>query len=351
MQFKYNRLHRRGTMAVEQFFSNKFTGGMFMDSRVLGRLRQHELVENEQLKTGEHVTDLPNKAISKENSTTNVKVLNNYFFRNRDVYISKHDRFADYPEHSHQFLEMNYMLNGSCDQIVDGKEVHLSKGDLLLIDVGCTHSIKKLNENDLLINLLFRDQSISINLLDDMRRSNSVLYDFLIKRVSGESNSLKYIVFRNNVDNDIRYTMEDIITEYYSKREFSNSIIKAYLSILLTKLVRHYHVPTDKKNPQQQLIVKILKDISDQFRTIKLTDLANKYGYNKNYLSNFIKKETGKPFSTLVMNQRLIQAHSLITSTNMPISEIIDNIGMKNKTSFYKKYKSYYLMLPGDERK
>lgn len=322
-----------------------------MDSRVLGRLKQHELIEIEQLKTGQHVEDLPNLAISKEYSTPRVKVLNNYFFRNRDVYISKHDRFADYPEHSHQFLEMNYMLNGSCDQVVNGDRVHLNKGDLLLIDIGCTHSIKKLNENDLLINLLFRDQSISINLLDDMRRSNSVLYDFLLKHAAGERDDLPYIVFPNNIDNDIKYTMEDIITEYYSKREFSDSIIKAYLSILLTKLVRHYHVPTNKKDPHQQLMVKILKDISTDFRTINLPQLAKKYGYNKNYLSNFIKKQSGKSFSNLVMNQRLIQAHSLITTTTMPISEIIESIGMKNKTSFYKKYKSYYLMMPGDERK
>lgn len=159
-----------------------------MDSRVLSRLKQHELIEVKQLKTGKHVEDLPKEAIYKKNESTNIKVLNNYFFRNRDIYISKHDRFAAYPKHSHQFLKMNYMLNGTCDQIVDGK-------------------------NDILINLLFRDQSISINFLDDMRRSNSVLYDFLLNRVSGESNTVRYIIFRNNIDNDIRYTMEDIITE------------------------------------------------------------------------------------------------------------------------------------------
>ncbi len=338
-------------MSVEQFLSNKFTGGMFMDSRIIGRLKQHELIENEQLKTGHHIDDLPNKAISKGKSTKRVKVLNNYFFRNREVYISKHDRFADYPEHSHQFLEMNYMLSGSCDQVVNGKPVHMNKGDLLLIDVGCTHSIKKLNENDLLINLLFRDQSININLLDNMRRSNSVLYEFLINRVSGEGNTLPYILFPNNIDHDIKNTMEDIINEYYSKREFSDSIIQSYLSILLTKLVRHYHVPINKKDSKQLLMIQILKDISTDFRTINLETLAKKYGYNKNYLSNFIKKVSGKSFSTLVMNQRLIKAHTLITTTSMPISEIIYEIGMKNKTSFYKKYKSYYLMMPGDERK
>ncbi|AKP66513.1 AraC family transcriptional regulator [Companilactobacillus ginsenosidimutans] len=322
-----------------------------MNSRVLSRLKQHELVENEQLKTGLHVEDLPIKAINKQSSTRNYKVLNNYFFRNRNVYISKHLRFAPYPEHTHQFLEMNYMLSGSCDQIVDGHNVHLNKGDLLLLDVGCTHSISRLNENDILINLLFRDQSISINFLDDMRRSNSVLYDFLLNSASGEKNSLKYIVFNNNVDSDIQDTMEQIISEYYFKREFSDTIIKSYLSILLTKLVRHYHVPTDKKNPQQQLMIRILRDISENYQDIDLTTLAKKYGYNKNYLSNFIKKESGKSFSTLVTSQRLIQAHSLITTTTLPISEIIEKIGMKNGTSFYKKYKSYYLTMPGDERK
>lgn len=321
-----------------------------MNPRILMRLKQHELIEKEQLQTGKHIVDIPNKALYKNYLAPNVKVLNNYFFRNRDVYISKHPRFAPYPEHSHQFLEINYMLNGSCDQIVDGKNVHLNQGDLLLLDVGCTHSVGKLDEDDILINLLFRDKTISINFLDDMRRSNSVLYDFLLRQASGEKNIVNYIIFRNNIDNDIRYTMEDIITEYYSKREFSNSIITNYLQILLTKLVRHYHVSTRKTNQTQLLVIKILKEIDSNYSTVTLSKISKQLGYNKNYLSNFIKKETGKTFSTLVINRRLIQAHNLISSTTMPISEIIENVGMKNKTSFYKKYKEYYHSLPGDER-
>lgn len=319
-----------------------------MDPRVLTRLKQYELIEIEQKKTNHHVDDLPNSAVNRQEQ--NGQVLNDYFFRNRDVYISKHSRFADYPEHAHQFLEMNYMLSGTCNQVVDGQPVHLNQGDLLLIDVGCPHSIKRLGENDILINLLFRDKNISINFLNDMSRTKSVLYEFLINRAAGENNSIKYLVFGKNIDNDINKTMEDIITEYYSKREFSNTIIKSYLSILLAKLVRHYHVSPTSKDPQQQIIIKILKDISENFKTLNLTKLAKKYGYNKNYLSNFIKKETGDTFSSLVMKQRLINAHTLITSTTMPISDIIDAIGMKNRTDFYKKYRDYYHNNPGAER-
>src|SRR5699024_11024000 len=246
-----------------------------MDHRVLGRLRQYELIEIKQKKANHHIDDLPNYAVNKKSHKD--KILNDYFFRNRDVYISKHSRFADYPEHSHQFLEMNYMLSGTCDQIVNGEPVHLNQGDLLLIDVGCTHSIKRLGENDLLINLLFRDKNISINFLNDMSRTKSVLYEFLINRAAGENNSVKYLVFSKNIDNDINKTMEDIITEYYSKREFSNTIIKSYLSILLAKLVRHYHIPTNSREPQQQKIIKILKDISENYQTLNLTKLSKKY--------------------------------------------------------------------------
>lgn len=339
-------------MSLTQFISDKTTGGNYMNPRTIARLKQHELIENRQLKTGKHVDDIPTRAVKHSNSKDDFRILNNYFFRNRNIYISKHSRFAEYPEHTHQFLEMNYMLNGECDQVVNGKKIHLNKGDLLLIDVGCSHSISRLGEEDILINLLFRDQSININFLSGMRKSNSLVYNFLLNRVSGGGKETpKYLIFRGEHSKDIKTTMEQIIEEYYEKREFSDTILQAYLSILLAKLVRNYHVSAPEgSSSKQKLIVSILKDISKDYQNISLGSLAAKYKYNKNYLSNVIKKETGDSFKDLLTKQRLIQAHTLITSTTLPIDEIIENIGMKNKTHFYKKYKEFYQRMPGDDR-
>ncbi len=340
-------------MSLAQFISDKITGGNFMNPRTIARLKQHELIENRQLKTGKHVDDIPNRAVKHSDSNDEFRILNNYFFRNRNIYISKHSRFAEYPEHTHQFLEMNYMLSGECDQVVNGKKVHLNKGDLLLIDVGCAHSISRLGEDDILINLLFRDQSININFLSGMRKSNSLVYNFLLNRVSGGGKETpKYLIFRSEHSQDIKMTMEQIIEEYYEKREFSDTILQAYLSILLVKLVRNYHVNAPEgSSAKQKLIINILKDISKDYRNISLGTLAAKYKYNKNYLSNVIKKETGDSFKDLLTKQRLIQAHTLITSTTLPIEEIVEKIGMKNKTHFYKKYKEFYQRMPGDDRK
>lgn len=322
-----------------------------MNQRVINLLNQYTLLENEQKKIQTFQDDLPSQSIDHGESTKEVRVLNNYFFRNRNIYISKHNRFAPYPMHTHQFIEFNYMLRGSCHQIVAGKPLTLHTGDLLLIDEGCAHAIGTLSDNDLLINILFRDQNISIKFLNSMRRSNSILYDFLLRRSAGEQTKINYLLFPQENGHDIQDTLEKIIEEYFLHREFSDTIIKSYLSVLFAKLVRNYRIPAQQKDAHQQLIVSLLTEISSYYQTINLQQLSKQYGYNKNYLSNLIKKNTGRTFSELVTQQRLIQAHTLVTSTSLPITEIMHKVGINNKNFFYEKYKNYYLVTPGEDRK
>lgn len=247
---------------------------------------------------------------------------------------------------------MNYMLQGSATEIVDGKQITLNTGDLLLLDNGSTHSIKALGENDLLINILFRTKNISISLLNDLKRSNNIFYDFLLSQVINKQNKNRdYLIFTKRRNQEVQATLDRIIEEYYSNNDFSNSIIKSYLSILLVQLVREYPVSgPHQENKTKLLTIKILKVIAQEYKTISLNELAQRYSYNKNYLSNVFKSEVGQTFSEVLTRQRLIQAHTLITSTSLPIATIMDQVGIKNKTFFYRKYKQYYQKLPSADR-
>ncbi len=296
---------------------------------------------------------MPPYAINQELSLKeHGRVLRNYFFKNKDIYISRHNRYADYPTHTHTFLEMNYMLQGHATEIVDDKKITLNTGDLLLLDEGSTHSIKALGDNDLLINILFRTKNISINLLNDLRRSNNIFYDFLLSQVIEDSNHKRdYLVFTKKRNTEVQETLDRIIDEYYLKRDFSNSIIKSYLSILLVQLVREYPLNgPHQENKSSLLAIKVLKAIAEEYKTVSLEELANRYNYNKNYLSNIFKSEVGQTFSEVLTRQRLIQAHTLIASTSLPIATIMEQVGIKNKTFFYQKYKNYYKTLPSTDR-
>lgn len=302
-------------------------------------------LELKQKKTGQFIEDLPSKALS--TPTLQTRTLNNYFFQNRDIYLSKHNRFAPYPLHTHTFLELNYMLRGSANQIINGKKVHLKQGDLLLLDVGTSHQIAQLNENDILINILFRDNNISLDLLKDVKGRNNVLFDFLLKKDSQQN----FLIFDTHKSYKLGQTLEAIIEEYYENQEFSELVIKSYLNILFTLLIRNFQIhTTSKEDVNQQLVLKLLRDISQEYATISLQTLAERYAYNRNYLSNIFKQEVGQTFSTVLTRQRIMQAHNLLLTSDLPITAIMSQVGLSNKSFFYRKYEEIYQTTPQRSR-
>ena len=119
---------------------------------VLDKLSALTEIEKEQQETGQFVNDLSPYTLIK---TADKRVVNKRLLSHHSIYLSKHNRLAPYPLHSHQFVEINYMLKGECDELVEGKPIHLKEGNILMMDIGYHHSISTLHENDLMINLNF----------------------------------------------------------------------------------------------------------------------------------------------------------------------------------------------------
>ncbi len=324
-----------------------------MEEAIKRRLYQLNSQEKIQKETGEFVMDFPNDSFSDEDGT--MHLLSDYFFSNKDISVSKHNRYADYPYHSHQFLELNYVLSGEFRQIIEGNEEVLHEGELLLLGRGCHHSIKATGDNDILINILFRDQSINVEWLADIKKKNSLVYDFLLNSTI-DGNRNKYIIFKSANIPHIQQILEQIITEYYRGEELSAKIISLYLPILFTELVRKCdkYLSDEVKNmylESNRVTVNTLQLIKKNFREITLSSAASELGYNKNYLSNMIKKRTGLTFTELVNKQKILSANLLIESTNVPINHIIEQVGFKNKTYFYRLYKEQYCQLPSQRRR
>ncbi|MEC5273650.1 AraC family transcriptional regulator [Caldifermentibacillus hisashii] len=321
-----------------------------MNKKVIERLKTYTIQEKTQLMENRFVDNILDKDKKMENNS--FKILNSLFYNNKDIYISKHNRFSDYPLHSHQFIEINYVISGTCTEIVEDEIVTLRAGDLIFLDIGCKHSIKALSENDIMVNIIFSDKSINIQWLSEMKKSNNIIFEFLVNVLSGIDNLQKYIIYRNKKPSEVSLVLEKIIEEYYLQKPFADIIISSLLTIFFTELVRNYNIKAEERiTPHQSLVISILKDIEENYKNINLGNLANKYGYNKNYLSNLIKKETNHTFSELVIRQKLIKAHALITSTSMPIDDIILTVGFSNKHFFYEKYKLHYKTLPNEMRK
>ena len=308
-------------------------------------LKENEF-EQKQKKTGTFIPDYG------EMEQENPSLTNESFFTNKDIYISKHNRYAVYPEHSHQFLELNYVLHGSCKQVINGQEYLLKKGDILLMDIGSRHKIERLNSQDIVVNILFKNSELSLDTLEKMQGNNSILYHILLNSHSGLSNQENFLILQAETINKTAPILQAMIEEYFFPRAFSQDILNHYLGILLLELARSLpsaqkQLSTNKDEPFYQVLELIDKD----YCTINLTEAAKKLKFNKNYLSNLVKQKSNKTFTELVNQKRLMTAKLLIESTDLTIENISQTVGFSNKTYFYKKFYQYYAQTPAQIRK
>ncbi|HFH9837614.1 TPA: helix-turn-helix domain-containing protein [Streptococcus suis] len=280
------------------------------------------------------------------------KLSQQFFFQNKDIFISKHSRYAAYPEHTHQFLEINYVYKGNCRQKINGQLYELKEGDILLMDVESRHSIEALGDSDILINILFQNKDVSINWLKQLQGENSLLYQFLLSDASQHFKRDNFLLLPTVKNSPVRHILKEMMTEYFLPQEFSQQMLKHYLPLFFYQLARL--LPTVEKTVdlhlEESTYAQVLKIIDREYASIGLADLAQRLNFNKNYLSNLIKTESGQTFTQLVNHRKLMKAQLLLQTTQLPIQEIALSVGYSNKTYFYEKYKETFGHGPKEER-
>ncbi|MCY7201882.1 helix-turn-helix domain-containing protein [Streptococcus gallolyticus subsp. gallolyticus] len=276
---------------------------------------------------------------------------NALFFNNKDIYISKHNRYADYPEHSHQFLELNFMFKGTCHQVINGKDFTLQEGDILLMDSGSRHSISALEKEDILINILFQNSNVSLEWLTQLQGQNSLIYQLLLANSTTHHHS-NYLILSTKNNKHVQHIIQQMMTEYFMPHDFSQQIISQYLPILFYELARNLRQidHSQKIELEETPYLQVLRLIDKHYQDLTLASLAQELNFNKNYLSNLIKEKSGKTFTELITQQKLMKAKLLLQSTRMPIYEIAQSVGFSNKTYFYDKYRAYFGHSPRDDR-
>lgn len=322
-----------------------------MDTLVEEYLHAHSQIENRQKKLNQFVIDIPRSSFQTANNE--LVLLNEYFLKNDSIYISKHPRFADYPEHQHQFLELNYVYSGTSHQVINGTPETIQQGELLLLDMGSTHSLNYHDENDILINIIFPNQKMNLEWLSSLNRRNSILFDFLAQTIT-ERSKKQYLIFRSADNHHFQSIIRNMIEKYYTDMTFANEIITMYIPILFTELIGNcsydYHHAGKSSQENDAIVIEILKHIEKDYKTITLEKLGKIIGYNQNYLSNLIKQKTGVTFSHLLRERRMQVAKYVIENTTLSISQAIEFVGLHNRSHFYEQFKQTFSCLPGELR-
>ncbi|WP_168714437.1 AraC family transcriptional regulator [Niallia nealsonii] len=271
---------------------------------------------------------------------------------NPKLAIVKHSRYSIIPIHIHNYIEMNYIYSGSCTAIVQDKEISLKSGDICIMDTNVPHTIKDVEEQDIVINFLMHKNYFTVSMLNQLS-SNSIISDFIREAISYDRKHNRYILFHCQESDKLTYLVENLLCEYYDPSFSARDIINAYMILIFAELFRHYQTDnrTNSNSSNKAYMLEILQYIEENHQICTLNSVAKQFAFHPNYLSRMIKKNTGKSFKQLLQEQKLNQASFLLTNTNKKLEEILNEVGYHNHGFFNKIFKERYELSPKEYRK
>ncbi|MFD1420643.1 AraC family transcriptional regulator [Lactiplantibacillus songbeiensis] len=306
------------------------------------QLRAEDPVETEQRLHGGNVHDVqttavPNQAPQMPKAT---------FFKRGNIFINKHHRYSYMPAHTHDFIELNYMYAGHSTQYINGEKIELREHEIILMDKDIVQKIDYIGKDDILINILVRDDSILTNILANLAQSKNLATEFMVNASRVDAIHNNFVVFDIRQNTMAIALINELIIKSFSHDRYRSRSMNLLLSLILTELANSIEVTAQDAADADNNLMQLLSYIDKHYTQLTLAELGQKFGYNKNYLGNKLKAETGSTFKGLIDKKRLAEAQELLLETNYSVAEIAERVGYQSAPSLFKLFAKYLDLTP-----
>lgn len=262
------------------------------------------------------------------------------------IQVRTHARFVHFPKHTHNYIEVIYMCQGSTHHVIDGTDVILNEGELLFLNQKAVQEIYPASEQDIAVNFIILPEFFEHSLAM-IREEKNLLSDFVIDCLKGEHSSSGYMHFKVANIVPIQNLMENMIWTIWNKQPNKRSINQVTMGLLFLQLMNYMdHMETNAENNQQKLVIDVLGYIEEHYRDGELSELSRLLHCDMYWLSKEIKKLTGVNYIDLVKKKRLNQAGYLLRNTALSVMDIGMMVGYDNMSYFHRIFQKEYGMTP-----
>lgn len=267
------------------------------------------------------------------------------------ISVRKHTRFIDFPLHKHNYIELQYVYKGNLTQVIDGKEITMKEGELMMLNQVISHEIKAAGEDDIIINFIVKPEFFQY--IFSLADIDNVIFNFIMSTIYSNSTKGEYLYYKVSDKGSIKANMEKIIMELYEPNITSSISIKLLVGLLLVNLIKHSGdiEVYSADNYEKKLSLDILKYIDEHYEEGSLAAISEQLNQPDYKICRIVKKYTGVTFKQLVQETRLNKAADLLMRTSLAVTDIMQAVGYENITYFYKIFKEKYTMTPHEYRK
>lgn len=263
-----------------------------------------------------------------------------YFLRGSEKYHIARVNFTsrhDISLHYHDYAEIAWIERGSGKHYVNGQQIALSAGDIIMIRPMDSHAYYPSSEGISLTNVAFSLETLEWYRSRYFQESRTLFW----------SDSVLPVQLKLPLNTIHRISAR---AEECMKHERSYMWLDSFLLFIFQQLTNYETAKRPHEMPRW------LKNAIDEF---------NKPGYfrtgasgfatlcNKNidYINRVVRKYTQQTLSELINDQRMEYARSQLIMTDMPIKEISRNCGFSSLAHFYKTFRKRYGHTPKEYRR
>lgn len=263
------------------------------------------------------------------------------------------------PLHTHDYVQIAYVVRGVCSHHFNGRLLTASKGDMFVIPPSVEHRLET-----------FEDKTFDLVLLDFLPllldERLKPLSQSLYERLTGEGGDAgqpaegmqPWVHIPMNKQPLVEQLLQDIQDEFEHKEEGYQLSIRLNLAKLLLLLERERRkaarLPSGPAaaRPHQRQFEEIVRFVHENYdQDISLEEGAGMAGMAPTYFSHSFKKETGLSFIELVHEVRIERAKELIRQQSRTMTDICYEVGFRHLSHFIRTFKKRTGLTPTAYRK
>ncbi|MGG1552621.1 AraC family transcriptional regulator [Paenibacillus ferrarius] len=255
------------------------------------------------------------------------------------------------PFHTHEFAEIMYVIDGTCDvelQLSSRQidSVKLKKGEFIVLDATVPHRLLVGEAGPCrMLNVEFRyvPHSGALPSILQLAKEEEVVATFLKETES-------YLVLRD--PDEVYYVMKSLVLELDKVAGRSEMLVQLLFVQLLVRIARlRAETLQGASEPSDFYVKQSMAFMQQNYdRDMQVKDIAQAVSLHPGYLQRIFKKVTGQTLMAYLTALRMEKACMLLLETDVPIAEICDYVGIGSRQYFHMLFKAHTNQTPAEYR-
>ena len=270
--------------------------------------------------------------------------------RGKLIQVRPHTRFVHFPEHTHNYIEVIYMCQGSTTHILNGNEVVLREGDLLFLNQNAVQEILPAGEDDIAVNFIILPEFLD-TAFEMMGSEENQLRDFLVGALCGRDGETSWLYFHVADILPVQNLIENMVWTIFYDSSNKRSCTQITMGLLFLQLLNCMDkMESGGRKFDNEITAAVLSYIEEHYKNGCLSELAEQMGYDVYWLSREIRKRTGGLIKSSFRRKGCSRPCIFLLNSAIPVTDIIESVGYDNTSYFYRKFREKYGMSPKEYR-